>query len=279
MKMQRFNAESEKHRRNSQSAENHSQNRQFLILNFKFLIESMSIQSITLTRMTNEVHVQFHESVTALVEQITPEALEIVPLHGLYRKAFDDETEALLIITKSEKTAQIAEQDRVRDSIFRGFSDTVKGFRNHFDPEMREAANRLWNVFLHYGNIARKTLDAQTAATGDMLREFEREDLKRAIEKLQVDGWRSQMDSENRKLHRLMMERYGESAAQSSVRMKTARVETDKFYRAIAAHIDNRALTGANDAAMDRFINELNAIVKRFKNILAQQLGRKTKEG
>ena len=235
----------------------------------------MSTQTITLTRMTNEVHVQFHENVVTLVKKITPEALGIVSLCDLYLKAFDSETQVLLIITKSELTAQISEQDRMRDGIFRGFSDTVKGLRNHFDPDMREAANRLWNAFLHYGNIARKTLDAQTAATNDILREFERSDLRQAIEKLHLTDWRDKLDEENQKFHSLMMDRYNESAAQTTVRMKTARVETDKYYRAITAHADNRALTGELDDAMSGFINELNAIVKRFKNILAQQLGKK----
>ena len=58
--------------------------------------------------------------------------------------------------------------------------------------------------------------------------------------------------------------------------MKTARVETDKYYRAITAHLDNQALTGRNDADRNEFLMELNAIVKRFKNILAQQFGKKT---
>ena len=234
----------------------------------------MSTLSITLTRMTNEVHTQFYESAVALIEKTTPSALAIEALHLLYRRAFDEQASALLIIIRSETTTLIARQDAVRDSIFRGFSDTVKGFRNHFDSDVREAANRLWSIFLHYGNIARKTLDAQTAATNDILREFERPELTEAINRLNVADWRDRLNEENQAFQQLMMQRYSETAAQTTVRMKTARVETDKYYRAITGQLNNHVLTQSNDSTT-AFVNELNAIIRRYKNILAQQLAKK----
>ena len=56
------------------------------------------------------------------------------------------------------------------------------------------------------------------------------------------------------------------------------RVETDKFYRAITADLHNQTLIGNSDAAFVEFTNELNAIVKRYKDILAQQFGKKNNE-
>ena len=237
----------------------------------------MSTINISLTRMTNEVHVQFHVSVETLMERLDLPALGLEPLGGLYKQALANEQEALLIVTKSEQTALIAEQDRARDAIFRGFSDTVKGLRNHFDDQTRSDANRLWAVFLHYGNIAVKTLDAQTAATNDMLREFKRSDLQQAIGNLNLTDWMEKLDEENQKFHQLMMQRYNEPVGQTSFRMKTTRTETDKYYRAITAHVDNLVLTTNNDPALNDIVTELNAIIKRFKNILAQQFGKKLK--
>ena len=235
----------------------------------------MSILSISLARLQNEPHAQIHESIFTLMDRVSPSVLGITAFFPLYRQAFDNELEALNYIRKSEKTALISEQDRVRDLIFRGFSDTVKGLRNHFDPDVRQAANTLWNVFLHYGNIAEKSLDAQTAAMNDILRELERPEMQQALEKLQLTDWCAKMDEENQKFHQLMMQRYNEATGKTTYRMKTARVETDKYFRAIATHLDNQVLTGNSDSVTDDFIFELNAIVKRFKNILAQQFGKK----
>ena len=237
----------------------------------------MSTINISLTRMTNEVHVQFHVSVAALLERLDLPILGLEPLSSLYKQALANEQEALMIITKSELTALISAQDRARDAIFRGFSDTVKGLRNHFDDDVRNDANRLWTVFLHYGNIAVKTLDAQTAATNDMIREFKRPELQQAIENLKLTDWVEKMDEENQKFQQLMMQRYNEPVGQTTFRMKTTRVETDKFYRAITAHINNLVLTANNDPILNDIVTELNAIIRRFKNILAQQFGKKLK--
>jgi len=241
----------------------------------------MNIISISLTRMTNEVHVQFHVSVATLMERLDLPTMGLEPLCNLYKQTLANEQEALLIITKSERTTLISVQDRVRDAIFRGLSDTVKGLRNHFDAQMRNDANRLWAVFLHYGNITVKTFDAQTAATSDMLREFKRPELQQAIVNLKLTDWVEKLDEENQKFHQLMMLRYNEPVGQTTFRMKTARKETDKYYRAITAHVDNLLLTGNNEPAMNDiadFVTELNAIIRRFKNIMAQQLGKKAEK-
>ena len=229
---------------------------------------------IRLSRMKNEVHVQFHESVNSLIVKAGAETYSFALLYALYKQAFDNETEALNIIRKSELTAQISEHDRVRDAIYRGFSDTVKGFRNHFEPETREAANRLWNVFVHYGNVAQKPLDAETAAINDILREFSRDGNAAAIDKLKLNDWVTKLSEENAKFHELMMERYGEPAGKTPYRMKTARVETDRYYRAIVAGLENRMMTG-EISSDNAFIIEWNAIVSRFKSILAQEFGRR----
>jgi len=239
----------------------------------------MKITPINLWRMINEIHVQFHESVKLLLEKYGPEALGVMQLCLLYLQALGNELEALLLISKSETTKQISEQDRVRDLIFRGFSDTVKGFRNHFNDEYREAANRLWSIFSHYGNIAKKTFDAQTAATNDLLRELDKPQMQAALEKLEITEWRDKLDDENQKFNQLMMQRYSEPLEKTTFRMRTARTETDKFYRAIVAQLNNAVLTNANDANMNEFLTELNAVIKRYKDILAQQFGKKNKTG
>ena len=235
----------------------------------------MKIIIINLARMVNEIHVQYHEVVRTFLERINLLELGLKPLFDLYLSAFNNEQEALLLIRKSELTARVSEQDRARDAIYRGFSDTVKGLRNHFDPEVHEPANRLWSVFLHYGNITQKTFDAQTAATNDMLRELRQPEMQQIIDDLNLTGWVEKMDEENQKFHQLMMQRYNEPTMQTPYRMKTARLETDKYYRAITVHIDNLALTANDDENLNHIITELNAIVKRFKNILAQQFGKK----
>jgi len=151
----------------------------------------------------------------------------------------------------------------------------VKGFRNHFDPSFKEAAEVLWSLFKHYGNVAQKSYDAETAAINDFIREFQRPEIEAAAELLRVNNWLAELAHANITFNLMMMDRDSEAIAKTNFRMRTARLETDKYYRAIVANIENEALIGDVSPKLQNFITELNAAIKRYKNRMAQKQGRK----
>jgi len=55
-------------------------------------------------------------------------------------------------------------------------------------------------------------------------------------------------------------------------------VETDRYYRAIVASVENEVLLGNVPDTLNHFITELNAIVHRYKSQLTahQHSGKKT---
>jgi hypothetical protein len=230
------------------------------------------ITSINLHQLKNETHVQFNENINAVFVKYNPQALGIKALYDLYKSSFDNETEALDIIRKSEFTAKITGQDQKRDTVYRGFVETVKGSMHHFDPAHVQAAELLYDIFRHYGNIARKTLDDETAAINDLLREFSLPTATQAITLLGVNAWRDKLEEENTLFAELMTERYIETAEQTPFRMRETRTETDRYYHAIISQMENQWLAGV--PAQKIFISELNAIIDRFKNILAQEKGK-----
>ena len=235
------------------------------------------IKTIYLPRLKNPAHAEFHENIKITVEKTGAEALGISESYDLYIQAFNNELECLNIITKSDITKQINEQDDVRDSIFRGLSDAIKSYRNHFMPEYRIAANKLWSVMLHFGNLAPLSLDQQTALVSDIMREFKKTELAEAITFLNLDVWCNELEFENNKLRDLMTARYNEAVDKTPYRMKTARLVTDKYYRLIVSHLEYKIAINDKPAGFDEFIIELNAIIKRYKDILAQDFGRKNK--
>jgi len=234
------------------------------------------IPSITFSRMKNETHVQFHDNMSAFVDKYDAEQLGILQLYVPYYRALGNEREALLIITKSELSEQIAEKDRERGSVYRSFSTTVKGLRGHFDLETRQMANAVWGLFLHYGNVPKKPLNDETAAIDDMAREFERPDMAQKLEALKLTAWKDKLVEVNQEVKQLMLDRLSENANKTAFRMKTAREETDKFYNAIIAHLNIRLMIEENvDEKTDAFIAEIVENIRKFKLILAQDLGRK----
>ncbi|MDR2292359.1 MAG: DUF6261 family protein [Prevotellaceae bacterium] len=229
------------------------------------------ITRIYLRQLKNETHVQFNENVNSVFVKYNPQALGIKALYDLYKLAFDNEIEALDIIRKSEITAKITDQDHRRDTVYRGFVDTVKGAMNHFDTAHSEAANLLYNIIQHYGNIAKKTLDDETAAINDLVRELNQPAPAQAITLLNVQMWLDKLVEENDQFTALMTERYVETAEQTPLRMSQTRTEIDKYYHAIISQIENQWL--ASSAVNGAFVRELNAVIERFKNILAQEKG------
>jgi hypothetical protein len=226
---------------------------------------------IYLQRLKNETHVQFNENANAVFVKYNPQELGFPALYYLYKDAFDKETQALDFVRKSEITAKIAEQDSRRDQLYRGLVDTVKGEINHFDPAHVQAAERLYDVFKHYGNIVQKTLDNETAAINDLIRELNLPGNAQAVQLLNLSTWLYRLSEENRLFAQYMTERYVETAEKTPLRMTTTRAETDQYYHAIVGQIENQILAGT--VINPAFINELNAVIERFKHILAQEIG------
>ena len=234
-----------------------------------------NITQVNLKSLKNAAHAEFHENVKKSIEKTGAIVLGIEDLFIFYTNHYNNELEALKFMKKSELTAQISEQDAVRDAVFRGLWDTIKGARNHFSAEYRNAANKLWEVLSHYGNLGKLPLDQQSALVSDICRKFQEPELDNAIVLLHLHEWTRQLEDENEKLRNLMQERYNEPVGKTAFRMKTTRVEVDKYYRLIVKQLECKLAVGNNSTAFNEFIIELNAIIKRFKNILAQEFGRK----
>jgi hypothetical protein len=240
--------------------------------------------------MRNEVHVEFHETVHTLIGTTTPAALNIVPQYSVYTTAYGKEVSLLDIVRKSEYTEEIWEQDHKRDTIYRGLADAIKSALNHFNANKSKAAEQLDLIFQSYGNIAQKPLDEATAAIDDLLRElgYDRDAVTpsannagtpmAAIMTLGLLDWLDELYTDNQQLKTLMEARYNEIAHRPGEQMRHARTEVDKAYHDIVAHIEALILIQGESAYAD-FVDQLNAIVARYKHILAQQAGaRKAKQ-
>jgi hypothetical protein len=150
----------------------------------------------------------------------------------------------------------------------------VKSALTHFDAAKQEAARKIGMALNHYGNIAAKALDRETAAIDDILRELGTGNYPALVSLLALDDWLSQLHVENEQFKSLMMARYDEVAGRPAARMRATRIEVDKSFRSLTAQIEALAMVNGM-AAYEKFIRELNAIIERYKNILAQEAGRR----
>jgi len=226
--------------------------------------------------LRNEAHVEFHTNLNLLMTRFGAQALGIAAQYAVYKPLLDEEVSVLDIIRKSELTGELEEKDLERDHLFRGFADTVKGYLNHFDESRRTAARKLEVVLEHYGNITAKSYDEETAAIEDLYRELLKPENAGQITLLGLGEWLGQLVQANRNFEAMMMARYDESAQRPTIRMKNVRAEVDKVFRSIIDLLE--ALVCVNGADTNKaFIVEVNVIMERYKNILAQEAGRRAK--
>jgi hypothetical protein len=234
----------------------------------KYIIIRFNYESLR-----NETHVVYHETFNGLVQKYDPDRLGIRPVYDAYLPLYTVEVSVLDIIRKSGYTEEIDAQDRLRGTLIHGFTGAVKSMRKHFDVEVQQAAQKIESILKHYGNIAFKPFDQETAAIDDLIKELN-DKYEAEIRLLMLGDWLRQLDIENQKFKALMSERYVETAQRPSTNMKMARTDTDKAFRAILNMLD--ALIMVNGASQyEAFVNELNAVSERYKTQLAQSAGRR----
>jgi hypothetical protein len=229
---------------------------------------------LNLQHLRNEVHVEMNEEIFRPLRKYNPATLGVTLQYNRYKTAYDAEVAVLDVILKSEYTAEIHDQDHRRDGIYRGFSDEIQSSCRHFNPEKREAGLRVKNVLDHYGNISAKPLDQETAAIDDLLRELTSGVYPPLITTLGCGDWLTQLDIENKALKALMAKRYDESAKRPTTNMRITRQETDRSLHALFDQIEALVLVNGI-TAYEPFIRDVNAILERYKNILAQEAGRR----
>jgi hypothetical protein len=224
--------------------------------------------------LKNEVHMEYHDEVNLLIITYGGAGPLGFATLAVYKPLYDAEVDALDQITKSDFTEEIAAMDEERDRLNRGLKNSLKGFLDHNDHDKRVMARKVLDILDHYGDVTRKSLDGETAALKDIVREMIKMENYELLTALELDKWLKDIDRANLALERLMMKRYDEAAKRANLHMREIRVKVDKAFRAILDLLESLVRVQGPDADK-AFIAGLNAVSTRYKDILAQEAGRR----
>jgi hypothetical protein len=235
----------------------------------------MKILNLNLHKLRNEEWFQLFTEFRDLVLKYSPDALNIAELWATFLLLYADADTALEIIRKSADTALMIEADHVRDHTFRGFADAVKSARNHFDPAKRAAADKLTILFDHFGNLARKAPNEETAGIYNFLQELESgtPGTPLPVDILGLRDWAVRLSADNAAYEALVKDRNTEVAQRSKLRVKEVRRELQKVYHKMTARIEATMTLNGDVPPFTDFVNEWNAFLKRYANVLAQRTG------
>jgi hypothetical protein len=236
----------------------------------------MKILSLNFYKLRNEEWFQLFTEFRDLVLKHNPNALNIVELWATFLILSADADTALDIIRKSADTVLMVEADHVRDHTFRGFVDAVKSARNHFDPVKRAAADKLTILLDHFGNLARKAPNEETAGIYNLLQELDKgtPGTTLPIDILGLRDWANQLAADNEAYETLVKNRNTEVAFRSKLHMKDVRNELQEVYYKMTTRIEATMTLNGETPPFTDFVNEWNAFLKRYANVLAQRGGK-----
>jgi hypothetical protein len=235
----------------------------------------MKISSLNFYKLRNEEWFQLFTEFRDLVLKYNPVALNIAELWATFLLFYADADTALEIIRKSADTVLMIEADHVRDRTFRGFADAVKSARNHFDPAKSAAADKLAIIFKHFGNLARKAPNEETAGIYNLLQELNSgtPGAPLPVDVLGLRDWATQLAEDNASYEALVKDRNTEVASRSKLRMKEVRRELQEVYYKMTERLEATMTLNGDVPPFTDFANEWNAFLKRYADVLAQRQG------
>ncbi|MDR1172549.1 MAG: DUF6261 family protein [Bacteroidales bacterium] len=236
----------------------------------------MKILRLDFYKLRNEEWFQLFTEFRDLVLKYNPDALNIAELWATFLILYADADTALEIIRKSADTALMIEADHVRDQTFRGFADAVKSARKHFDPAKRAAADRLAILFDHFGNLAQKAPNEETAGIYNFLQELDNGTPGTAlpVDVLGLRDWAVRLAEDNAAYETLVKGRNTEVAQRSKLNVKNVRRELQETYRKMTERIEATMTLNSEAPPFTDFANEWNAFLKRYADVLAQRKGK-----
>jgi membrane-anchored protein YejM (alkaline phosphatase superfamily) len=237
----------------------------------------MKIESLPLSRLRGEEHFRYQTEFKALVDAKTPNALGIATDYPLYNTRYTDEGNTLNVLIKSKISEDILLLDQTRGNTFRGISDAIYAFEKHFKQANIDAAKRLIVVLERYGKVADKPFEQETASVASFVADMQVAPNAADITTLGLTDWVAKLKADNDAFIAQLKLRDAENAAKPQVAFRDARILVDQSYKTLVNRI-NALIIVNGDTAYKSFVLELNEIIHRFQNLLAQRQGRNEKD-
>lgn len=221
------------------------------------------INEISLGRMTNGAHYQFHSQVLENAKANTVVSEKALSQVAVLEKKVKAEDEVLKLSRKSQYTDDIAAADSERDSLYSAYCATVRAFLGNSDADKAAAAKTLDQHITDYAINPQMQLDRETG----MLTNFDADLAGKYAEQVAALGLTALVTSltaANDKVNELTALRTDERTGQVAGALKDARVATDTAYRNLTRRVEALWVVEYNEA-YDEFINYVNELIKHYK--------------
>ncbi len=226
----------------------------------------------------NNEFLQFCRSVSNYCEEADPELLNIKEPYDKFVEGTEKLGTAFGIKRGSVLTGKLVAKNAERKRLIKGIKQIANGNKNHFITEYVEAAKRLHNRIIQFGDVARKNYPSVSTILDSIVELSEDEnELKADVSLLGLSDWIMALKASNTEFRNLNFLRTEENAAKPRLNMKELRKESVAQFRALAAHINSYALINSSELHLD-LINRINVLTKRYNHIRRKHKRKTTEE-
>ncbi|MDR1865393.1 MAG: DUF6261 family protein [Bacteroidales bacterium] len=234
------------------------------------------IRRIDVKQFRNKTHFEFMTGIqTLLASGVITGSPKIAAQADAFSRLLAEEDTAVLQVRKYEESNDIIRMDAARDNTFTGIKALLRVALKHKDDHIRKAAERLKPFFDANGNLARLSLDEETAAIHNLLQELDARPGE--VQTVGIAALTEELRGYNGELKTLMESRYTAEAQRSHLKMKEVRKSIDTVYLKLISLLEADAAINDEAPYTDLFA-EINARVTRYANIMAQEKGRRKKD-
>lgn len=228
------------------------------------------IERLKVSGMAKGAHLDYMKTVADMAEADPVAAEKLKSEAAALRQRLSDEDKCMALPRKSVYSAQIAEQDRLRDSCYLCYKATVKAMLAMPEGDMLAAARKLWQ------NMKDRRLDTKAQLyneSGNMstLCDELTGRLAGEVKTLGLTALVSDMAAANTQVHDLMSLRSEELSKRAKGALTSARQQTDKAYKALVKKANALATVDA-DSDYTPFIKKMNQLIKEYRQkVLAKR--------
>ncbi len=220
--------------------------------------------------LRNEEYFRHKSEILQVITQSEMEPILINTVATPFKSSVDEIRQALEVISKNAYTQPILDADDERDCITSGLFDMINGLTKHFDAEKRRQAVELQIISNHYKGINRQSIESQTGSTENLLQNLNEK--KEYLENLKITEWVTQLETINKKVADLIMNRFEENVSKPVQRMKEERPICNQRLEALYKVIEAIAIMSP-DEKVSKCISLINNINKNYMDIIAQRRG------
>jgi hypothetical protein len=174
---------------------------------------------------------------------------------------------------RNQFTTEKQEINLIRNKTYRGLVNFVRIHLRNFDPQLQSHAKHLYRLLEGYGKIYNIGCNAKTVNIDSIISHLRHPDYLSSVEALGLTPWVDELENQNNRFKMCVEAFLQQEVQKPKINSTEARQMTDQALKEIIKRVSGMIEVEGVDKFVG-LINEFNAIVEHYNNIIREHYGR-----